>query len=113
MLRGWVDAGSTYVVRDRAGQIVYAGWLDLLEHGEDDVRVLARTEPIPCDAIAHRPGLATGLIERVARTLVEVDADDAEGRAVLAEVFHTSGMMRADARIYDAVRDTLRRLAAP
>src|SRR5262249_42076731 len=108
--RRWVDAGATYVVRDTAGSVVYSGWLDLGEPDQMPVRILATTEQIPCDAIAHRPGLATGLVERLAKTLVDVE-DDGEGRAVLSEIFHTTGMMRADLRIYDAVREAMQRMA--
>jgi phosphate/phosphite/phosphonate ABC transporter binding protein len=109
--RKWVDAGVTYVVRDTQGRIVHSGWLDLSEGEQAPLRVLATTAPIPCDAIAHRPGLATGLVDRLANTLVEVE-NDSEGRAVLAEVFHTTGMMRADLRIYDAVREAMQRVDA-
>jgi eukaryotic-like serine/threonine-protein kinase len=107
--RKWVDAGVTYVVRDAEGRIVYSGWLDLAGATEVPLRVLATTDPIPCDAIAHRPGLPTGIVERLAKTLVEVE-DDPLGKSVLTEVFHTTGMMRADLRIYDAVRDAMQRL---
>jgi serine/threonine-protein kinase len=106
--RRWVDAGVTYVVRDAAGRIVNSGWLDL-PGDETPLRVLATTSAIPCDAIAHRPGLASGLVDRLAKTLVEVDDED--GHKVLAEVFHTTGMMRADLRIYDAVREAMQRVA--
>ncbi len=106
--RRWVDAGATYLVRDADGKVVHAGWLDLGAPSQAPLRVLATTGPIPCDAIAHRPGLASGLVERLARTLV--DADEA-GRAVLEEVFHTRAMMRADLRIYDAVREAMQRVS--
>ena len=109
--RRWVDAGTTYVVRDGTNKIVNSGWLDLFGADPPRLRVLASTDPIPCDSIAHRPGLASGLVDRLARTVVDVDADDTEGLAVLTEIFHTSGMMRADLRIYDAVRETLKRTA--
>lgn len=108
--RTWVDAGVTYVVRDAAEQIVHSGWLDLGGDDQAPLRVLATTAPIPCDAIAHRPGLATGLVERLAKTLVEVE-DDEEGRGILREVFHTTGMMRADLRNYDSVREAMQRVA--
>jgi serine/threonine-protein kinase len=109
--RKWVDAGVTYVVRDRQGHIVYSGWLDLAEAEQVPLRVLATTAPIPCDAIAHRPGLPTGMVDRLARTLVEVE-DDGEGRDILKQVFHTTGMMRADLRIYDAVRAAMQRVGS-
>lgn len=105
----WIDAGVTYLVRDTQGRIVHSGWLDLAEPQQVPMRVLATTAPIPCDAIAHRPGLATGLVDRLANTLVDIDSD-AEGRGVLGEVFHTTGMMRADLRIYDAVRAAMQRV---
>jgi phosphonate transport system substrate-binding protein len=107
--RRWVDAGTTYVVRDAEGRIVYAGWLDLSASADAPLRVLATTSAIPCDAIAHRPGLAPGLVERIATTFVE--AGDDEGRAILTEIFHTTGMMRADLRIYDPVREAMQRVA--
>jgi ABC-type phosphate/phosphonate transport system substrate-binding protein len=106
VLRGWVDAGTTYVVRDDADRVVNSGWLEL---AQGDLRILSYTDPIPCDAIAHRPGLATGLIERIARAMVDVADTDDEGRAVLTDVFHASGMVRADLRIYDPIRDMLQR----
>lgn len=107
--RKWVDAGVTYAVRDTNERIVHSGWLDL---GPNDVplRVIATTPAIPCDAIAHRPGLAAGLIERLSKTLVDI-ADDPEGLSVLREVFHTTGMVRAEPRTYDAVREALHRIA--
>jgi serine/threonine-protein kinase len=108
--RKWVAAGVTYVVRDANERIVNAGWIDLGTEGDVPLRVLATTAPIPCDAIAHRPGLASGMVERLAKTLVEVE-DDAEGRAVLSDVFHTTGMMRADLRIYESVREAMLRVA--
>ncbi|HSD90376.1 MAG TPA: serine/threonine-protein kinase [Kofleriaceae bacterium] len=108
--RKWVDAGVTYAVRDAEGRIVNSGWLDLGAPSDVPLRVLAMTEPIPCDAIAHRPGLAQGLVDRLGKVLVEID-DDAEGRVILTEVFHTTGMMRADLRIYDAVREAMQRVA--
>jgi phosphate/phosphite/phosphonate ABC transporter binding protein len=105
--RKWVDAGVTYIVRDTNDRIVHSGWLDL---GTDvPLRVLGTTAQIPCDAIAHRPGLASGLIERLARTLTEVDDD--EGRGVLNDIFHTTGMMRAELRNYDPVREAIARVA--
>jgi len=108
--RKWVDAGVTYAVRDAEGRIVNSGWIDLGSPSDVPLRVLAMTEPIPCDAIAHRPGLAQGLVDRLGKVLVEVD-DDAEGRVILTEVFHTTGMMRADLRIYDAVREAMQRVS--
>ncbi len=109
--RGWVDAGVTYLVRDASERIVYSGWLDLgsADDGEP-FRVLATTAAIPCDAIAHRPGLASGIVDRLASTLVDVE-DDELGRIVLRDVFHTTGMMRADLRIYEAVREAMQRVA--
>ncbi|HUS33476.1 MAG TPA: phosphate/phosphite/phosphonate ABC transporter substrate-binding protein, partial [Kofleriaceae bacterium] len=109
--RKWVEAGVTYVVRNADGRIVYSGWLDLAQASDVPLRVLATTDPIPCDAIAHRPGLPSGIVERLAKTLVEVD-DDPMGREVLTQIFHTTGMVRADLRIYDAVRDALARVTA-
>ncbi len=110
VVRGWVDAGTTYVVRAPDGRVAHSGWLDLTS-ARDDIRVLAYSDPVPCDAIAHRPGLAPALVERLAGTIVDVAEDDTEGRAVLKEIFHTTGMIRADLRIYGSVRDALSRLA--
>lgn len=105
--RKWVDAGVTYIVRDASERIVHSGWLDLAT--DAPLRVLATTAQIPCDAIAHRPGLAAGMIERLASTLTNA-AGDEEGRTVLHDIFHTTGMVRAELRNYDAVREALQRV---
>jgi phosphonate transport system substrate-binding protein len=110
VLRGWVDAGTTYVVRDTDGTVVHSGWIDLIEN-PGDLRAIVVTDPIPCDAIAYRPGLASGLVDRLAKTIVDVEPSDGEGRAILSDVFHTTGMVRADLRIYDVVREALHRLS--
>ncbi len=107
--RKWVDAGATFLVRDAAGHVVRAVFLDLADDEQTPLRVLATTPSIPCDAIAHRPGLASGLVERLAKALVDVD-DDSEGLTVLDQVFGTTGMMRADLRIYDTVREAMQRV---
>lgn len=107
--RKWVDAGVTYVVRDARDRIVHSGWLDLGTPNDVPLRVLATTAAIPCDAIAHRPGLAPGIVERLAKTLTEID-DDAEGRMVLSEVFHSTSMVRAEPRTYDPVREAMQRV---
>jgi phosphonate transport system substrate-binding protein len=108
VVRGWTAAGVTYVVRDDAQQIVHSGWLD--RGGTSaPLRPIAFTDPIPCDALAHRPGLASALVDKLARAMVEIDTNDEEGVAVLKEVFYTTAMMPADLRIYDEVRDTMRR----
>ncbi len=104
---GWVDAGATYILRDTTNTIVHSGWIDLTDFGE--LRVLKIAGAVPCDAIAHRPGLAPALVEKIARTLVDIDPADTEGATILREVFHTSGMLRADLRIYEEVREMLSR----
>jgi eukaryotic-like serine/threonine-protein kinase len=106
--RGWVDSGVTFIARDASDRIVHSGWLDL--GGPVPLRVVATTAPIPCDAIAHRPGLASGMVERLVKALTEVEGDP-EGLAVLGDVFHTTGMVRAELRSYDAVRDAMQRVA--
>ena len=108
VLRGWFDAGVTYVVRDAEDRIVHSGWLDR-GGSASPLRAIAFTDPIPCDALAHRPGLASGVIERLARTVTAIEAGDEEGATVLRDVFYTTAMMPADLRIYDAVRATMRR----
>jgi serine/threonine-protein kinase len=107
--RKWVDAGVTYVVRDNNGRIVHSGWLELGTPNDVPLRVLATTCGIPCDAIAHRPGLAPGIVERLAKTLTEIAAD-VEGKTIVDEIFHSSGMVRAEPRMYDPVREAMQRV---
>lgn len=108
--RKWVEAGATYLVRDPEGRVVHAGWLDAAEPSSVPLRIVATTPPIPCDAIAHRPGIASGLVERLAKALVEVEGDR-DGQTVLEDVFQTRAMVRADLRIYDAVREAMQRVS--
>jgi serine/threonine-protein kinase len=108
--RKWVEAGATYLVRDPEGRVVHAGWLDAAEASSVPLRIVATTPPIPCDAIAHRPGIASGLVERLAKALVDVEGDR-DGQTVLEDVFQTRAMVRADLRIYDAVREAMQRVS--
>jgi ABC-type phosphate/phosphonate transport system substrate-binding protein len=109
VVRGWVDAGTTYTVRDESGAVVYGGWLDLPAPDRHKLRPIAFSEPIPCDNLAHRAGLERELVERL--TTAVVDVRDDEGRAILADVFRTAALLRADLRLYDPVRDVIRRTA--
>ena len=105
---GWVDAGATYILRDTTDTIVHSGWIDLTDFGE--LRVLCIAGAVPGDGIVHRPGLAPAIVEKIARTLGELDPADTEGAAILRDVFHTSGMLRADLRIYEVVREMMSRV---
>jgi serine/threonine-protein kinase len=107
VVRGWTDAGTTYAVRDRGGRLLHSGWLDLPAGERDKLRAIAFAGPIPCDNLAHRPGLQREMIDGLARALVETS--DAEGLTILGDVFHTTGMLRADLRLYDPLRVVLRR----
>ena len=89
---------------------MYSGWLDLADSEQTPLRVLATTAPIPCDAIAHRPGMATGLVDASPRRWSR-SRTTAKAAPSCEEVFHTTGMVRADLRIYDAVREAMQRVA--
>jgi phosphate/phosphite/phosphonate ABC transporter binding protein len=104
---GWAEAGATYVVRDAAGAIESAAWVDLLGARAAELRPLAFTGPIPGDNIAHRPGLEADVVDSLAIALSLLAKDDA-GRAILSDVFNADDFVRVDDALYDAVRETVK-----
>ncbi|HEY4178570.1 MAG TPA: serine/threonine-protein kinase [Kofleriaceae bacterium] len=108
--RGWLDAAATYVVSDTSGTLMHAGWREIPELRElGELRAIRISDPIPGDGVAHRPGLAPALIERGANIVVDIASSDAEGAAILREVFRVTSMVRSELRIYEPVRELLAR----
>lgn len=105
---GWADAGATYAHRDERGTVVASGWADVL--GDPDaMRPIAFSALIPGDNIAHCPQLPAAQRRAIAAAFRGM-ADDPEGRALLADVFHADSFVPADLVLYDRVRARLRLL---
>lgn len=94
-----VDAGATY---DNAIRIAKAGGLPTA-----DLVIIARTDPIPHDAIAVRVGLDEGLATRIRDALVNMDKTEA-GRQVIA---HSKKMLSGHVPAQDGTFDVVRRTA--
>jgi ABC-type phosphate/phosphonate transport system substrate-binding protein len=91
VLRGWADAGATYATRDAAGAFVSAGWTDVLGDRAGEIRAVAVSPPIPCDGIAHRPGLPAAE-QAGLRAVLSAMTDDDDGRDLLARIFNADSL---------------------
>ena len=98
VLGGRADAGAVY---DGALKVAKAAGVPT-----DRLIVLARTDPIPHDAIAVRTGLDRALAKRIQTALVEMDKTDAGRRVIAQNRKMLTGHVIADDSLYDAVRRT-------
>ncbi len=71
-----------------------------------DLEVLARTDPIPHDAIAVRVGLDDALVKGIRTALVELDRSPAGRQVILRSRRKLTGYAPADDSLYDVVRRT-------
>lgn len=108
LANGWCDAAATYVVRSGEA-IVSGGWIDALGDRASEIRPIAFSIVIPGDSIAARPQLPDATRADVLAGLLAMN-DDAEGRAILADVFGAEGFVRLDTSAYQTVRARLRLL---
>ncbi|HVM61940.1 MAG TPA: phosphate/phosphite/phosphonate ABC transporter substrate-binding protein [Verrucomicrobiae bacterium] len=98
VLDGRVDAGATY---DTALALEKLAGLR-----SDDLAVIARTEPIPHDAIAARIGLDDALVKQIQTALVEMDRTEAGRRVIAGSKKKLSGHVVAQDSTFDVVRRT-------
>lgn len=103
---GWAAAGAMYAILDDAGRLVTSAWDERLGAHTDELHVLAYTAPIPGDNVACRPGLDAPTRAAVTRALTELSSD-AEGRALLHDVFRAEALVEPAGDLYADVRATL------
>lgn len=103
---GWATAGATYAILDDDGHLDTSGWHERLGPRAGEIRVVAYTRRIPGDNVACRPGLDAALRDTLANALVDL-ATDAEGRAILHDVFRAEALVPDPGDLYDDVRATL------
>lgn len=93
-----VDAGATY-----EGALGVAKAMGV---PTDNLVTLARTDPIPHDAIAVRIGLEDTLAKKIQTALVDLDKSEAGRRVINNSRKKLSGHVVADDSLYDVVRRT-------
>ncbi|SIQ82453.1 phosphonate transport system substrate-binding protein [Alkalispirochaeta americana] len=71
----------------------------------EETKILARTEAIPNDGVAVRPGLSDELKRAIQNAFVAVGETD-EGRELLNTLYNVSGFVPADSERYNIVRQT-------
>jgi phosphate/phosphite/phosphonate ABC transporter binding protein len=98
VLGGRADAGAIY---DGALHVAKARGAHT-----DDLSVLARTDPIPHDAIAVRGDLDPALSKRILDALVNMDKCDAGRKVIANSTKGLSGHIVADDSVFDVVRRT-------
>jgi phosphate/phosphite/phosphonate ABC transporter binding protein len=99
VLAGEVDAGAIY-----DGEVAQAGRLGV-DPGQ--LRILARTAPIPHEAVVAAPGVPPQLKDAFRSALLGLDTRTPEGRAVLRPLvteLKLNGYVDCDRHVFDPVR---------
>jgi phosphate/phosphite/phosphonate ABC transporter binding protein len=96
VLDGTVDAGGTY---SEAVDAARSKGLHV-----DDLIILAKTDPIPKDAIAARPQLDAALVNRLRQAFMET-ADTTSQYASLMKKSGLNGFIEAQDEVYDVIRN--------
>jgi phosphonate transport system substrate-binding protein len=74
------------------------------------LRILAKSDPVPFDAVVVQPNLPKDVVTRLRTTLLELSSRTEEGRAVLQGHTLSNGFVDATAAHYDGVRRTLEKV---
>jgi phosphate/phosphite/phosphonate ABC transporter binding protein len=97
VLAGDIDVG--------AAEDITSDWIGK-ENIPEGLRVIAKTERIPNDCIAARPGLDDGTIRRVTSALLDLHPADKRASAIL-DALNINGWIAGDEARYDRVRRVL------
>ena len=104
VLEGSVDAGAVY-----DGEVAQAGRLGV---DPGNLRILARTAPIPHEAVVAAPGVDASLRDAFRAALLELDTRTPEGRAVLRPLvteLKLNGYVDCPRSVFDPVRKLMER----
>ncbi len=96
VLDGTVEAGGTY---SEAVDSARSRGLSV-----DSLTILAKTDPIPKDAIAGRPGMDAQLMENLKRVFMEVNDTNAQLAAIMKKT-GLNGFIEAKDEVYDVIRN--------
>jgi phosphate/phosphite/phosphonate ABC transporter binding protein len=105
----WADFGATYAVVKLDGTLTQAAWTELMPDRLSEIRSIWTSEPIPGDAVAHRPHMAEQTLAQVRESLLAM-ARERTGAEVLREVFSAEQLVAATSREYEAARRVRRLL---
>lgn len=103
---GWADFGGTFTTRDPDGEIVSAGWRDLLPDRAAELRPLAFIGPIPGDNLSYSPQLSPSLVSEL-RELLNHMHDTEEGQELLEDALSAERLVYGEFSLYEAVVDAL------
>ncbi|MBC7794951.1 MAG: phosphate/phosphite/phosphonate ABC transporter substrate-binding protein [Clostridia bacterium] len=95
VLKHKVDAGA--IASTTFGQMPKAKLRDRL-------RILAKSAPVPFDAVVARAALPAEYVEKLRATLLDLSTRTDEGRAVLSGVTLNNGFVEVNDAAYDGVR---------
>lgn len=108
---GWVDFGATYIVVDESGQVTSTAWDELGARGKDALRIVALSDAIPGDCVAHSPQLTASLRQRAQSAITEL-AKTEDGAKLVREIFGAQGFAPGRISDYDRVRDAHKTIMA-
>jgi serine/threonine-protein kinase len=108
---GWADFGTTFATRGPQGELLSAGWRDLLPDRADELRPLAFVGPIPGDNLSHAPQLPPGLARELVEVLTHMHESE-PGVKLLGEALSAERLIYGELELYDAVVAALETLAS-
>ncbi len=106
----WADFGATYAVVRPGGELVSSAWSELTADRAGEVRSIWTSDPIPGDAVAHRPHMPEQTVAQVRESLLAM-ARERSGAELLREVFSAEELVTGNLREYQPARRVRQLLA--
>jgi len=105
---GWADFGATFATRGPDGEILSAGWRDLLPERADELRPLTFVGPIPGDNLSHSPQLAPAMIHELVEVLTNMHTTEG-GLKLLDDALSAERLVYGKFELYGEVVSKARR----
>lgn len=109
---GKVDAGAIYYAEhDPDGRIhdARAKLVDKYPDMVDKVAIIALSPPIPTTPVVFRKGLMPDVVKKLEGAFIALNQDQ-EAIGLLYKMYGATGILKADEKSYDGIRDILKEL---
>lgn len=99
---GWADFGCTFASRGPDGEILSAGWQDLLPERAEELRPLSFIGPIPGDNLSHSPQLPPSLVKELVQVLTHMHETE-DGLTLLDDALSAERLVYGEFDLYGQV----------